>query len=1079
MKKIILVVIGVCFYWMSSAQSGREVVDQLEELINQKDYKSLQKIAHQRITHFDRIGKIDSVCNYIHYEGIAILTLNGINAAKERMNEILLHYILKKNADGKQITHAYSAAANVFAAQGYMKDGYQLVQQLIKNPELRNKTENLRYRIENTLAYYAMRLGHYALTSSHYRNSITSMPGDVKKTVEYFTALNGMAIAMYYESKFDSAIFYSVKAKNFLISLDNTPVNRYYRLGMLEANMGNIYGDMGETKKSLELYESAIENYRTFLAQDSNYPQKPSTQKNLFYCIDNMAGNLLETGDFTKAKSLYSYGLKEKQRVLGNDDPEVYDSYLNLSGLSLAREDANNAINYAQKALVIIKKVGDTITAYDAEAYSKLAQAYFKLGQYEKSASYFEMANHILNELNAGAYSSQQIGLIQNYARLLAKMQQKDAAVQLADISLQYLLKSNDHFSYPVGVEYMSQVEVYKQLHNYNTVKDFSNKAIVVFDKLISNAPTILDSMRFENFKAGAILGKSVADYHLLKTKDKSSLQKILNDLKATTALFERRKLYFTNYENINYTIEYYKEINDFINQLQLDLYNLTGNTSYLDSIVSRNESLVYTRLKKAMYNRQVTYHFKDVPASVLEKEASILKLMEEAIATGKPDKKAVNAYFKQSLIWDDFLSMLKNNYPKYYHAKYGSAAGKTLNEIQKEIPEKSQLIRFYTVNDIVYALVLSSSEKHWVQLPAKDLKRIIDYLQNSISIGETGKYTYELYKQLWQPIEKYIHSRQITIIPDGVIYNISFEMLTSKPVANASDFLHFSLLKKHAFSYQYSLDVISQKEPVQKNFSGIAVFAPGFSEEIKEEYKKSLSDSLKVDYNYMTLLPLPFSSDFASRIRDNFKSTVYIGKNSTLTNFKSQAGKHSIIYIGTHAEANNQFPEYSRIMFAKNLSKPLEDHSLYLHDIYNQELSADLAILTACETGQSSAFMGEGMISMAHAFNYAGSKSILTGLWKIDEYASVKILESFYDNLEKGMTKDIALQQAKIAYLESAQGRMMSPQYWAGLVIMGDISPISIKKNGLPKFLWIGGSLLILTAGYFGVRKMIQKKAA
>src|SRR5690606_21468231 len=131
--------------------------------------------------------------------------------------------------------------------------------------------------------------------------------------------------------------------------------------------------------------------------------------------------------------------------------------------------------------------------------------------------------------------------------------------------------------------------------------------------------------------------------------------------------------------------------------------------------------------------------------------------------------------------------------------------------------------------------------------------------------------------------------------------------------------------------------------------------------------------------------------------------------------------------------------PEFSRLIFAKNTANIEEENSLFVDEIYNINLNANLTVLTACETGKPGFQDGEGMISLAHAFNYAGSESILTGLWKIDEQASSLVLSFFYENILKGMAKDEALRQAKLSYLSKAEGRMLAPQYWAGLVIMGD----------------------------------------
>ncbi|MBO9659782.1 MAG: CHAT domain-containing protein, partial [Chitinophagaceae bacterium] len=209
------------------------------------------------------------------------------------------------------------------------------------------------------------------------------------------------------------------------------------------------------------------------------------------------------------------------------------------------------------------------------------------------------------------------------------------------------------------------------------------------------------------------------------------------------------------------------------------------------------------------------------------------------------------------------------------------------------------------------------------------------------------------------------------------------------------------------------------------------------------------------------TLLPQPFTLDFVEKAQSMLGGKVYMNNASTAVSFRENAGQHKIIHIGTHAESNNLQPEFSRLIFSKNEAG--EDNSLFLHDLYNCDLRSELAVLTACESGKPGYQDGEGMISLAHAFNYAGSESMVTGLWMIDEKASTLLMESFYDHLLKGMDKDEALRQAKLNYLASAKGRMLAPPYWAGLVLMGDTSPVMVEKKAFGWVWWVGGMLLIL----------------
>jgi CHAT domain-containing protein len=216
---------------------------------------------------------------------------------------------------------------------------------------------------------------------------------------------------------------------------------------------------------------------------------------------------------------------------------------------------------------------------------------------------------------------------------------------------------------------------------------------------------------------------------------------------------------------------------------------------------------------------------------------------------------------------------------------------------------------------------------------------------------------------------------------------------------------------------------------------------------------------------------PIPF--DLATKIQNLMGGEAFIYERSTKKKFEENAGNNRIIHIGTHAESNNDYPEFSRLIFAKNISTGDMDNSLFVDEIYNCNLTSDLAVLTACESGRPGYQDGEGMISLAHAFNYAGSESILTGLWKIDEQVSALLLDIFYKNLMKGMSKDEALRQAKLSYLKTAEGRMLSPQYWAGLVIMGDTSPVVITPKDNYRWILLAAIfVLLLGSTYFFLGK-------
>ena len=300
-----------------------------------------------------------------------------------------------------------------------------------------------------------------------------------------------------------------------------------------------------------------------------------------------------------------------------------------------------------------------------------------------------------------------------------------------------------------------------------------------------------------------------------------------------------------------------------------------------------------------------------------------------------------------------------------------------------------------------------------------------------------------QLYEQIWAPLANFVRNNKLVIIPDGILYNLSFDLLTPEKINAYKGLATKSLLAKFTISYRYSLLLLNQQAGKNKLSKNFVAFAPGFSDKMKTQYRYANQDTSQLDNNYLSLLPQPFTISLATRMQEQLGGNSFDNDESTVEAFRSNAGKHKIIHIGTHAESDNMHPEFSRVIFAKDTSNDESANSLYLFDIYNCELTSDLAVLSACETGKPGYQDGEGMVSLAHAFNYAGCESIVTGLWKIDEQSSAIIMEQFYKNLLAGMEKDEALRNAKLDYLSKSSGRMLAPQYWAGLVLMGDTSSL------------------------------------
>ncbi len=170
-------------------------------------------------------------------------------------------------------------------------------------------------------------------------------------------------------------------------------------------------------------------------------------------------------------------------------------------------------------------------------------------------------------------------------------------------------------------------------------------------------------------------------------------------------------------------------------------------------------------------------------------------------------------------------------------------------------------------------------------------------------------------------------------------------------------------------------------------------------------------------------------------------------GKGMVATDFRAsrviavsdEVSKYQILHFATHCIINDEQPELSGIILSLvDEQGNLQDGFLRLHDIYNLRLQAKLIVLSACKTGLGKNIQGEGRIGLIRGFMYAGSKSVVASLWKVDDEATCELMKPFYKAmLEEGLPPAAALQKAKQSLLK--QQRWQSPYYWAAFVLQGE----------------------------------------
>ena len=172
--------------------------------------------------------------------------------------------------------------------------------------------------------------------------------------------------------------------------------------------------------------------------------------------------------------------------------------------------------------------------------------------------------------------------------------------------------------------------------------------------------------------------------------------------------------------------------------------------------------------------------------------------------------------------------------------------------------------------------------------------------------------------------------------------------------------------------------------------------------------------------------------------------------------------GEFRILHFATHALVDDRRPERSALVLAQiGLPDPLDvvlqgdepvDGLITAQEIVRDwNLSADLVTLSACETALGRSVSGEGYVGLAHAFLQAGARSLLLSLWNVDDEATARLMERFYETLARGdsahrnggaVSKRVALAEAKRwlrSYTAPDGSRPFEhPCYWSSFVLIG-----------------------------------------
>ena len=161
---------------------------------------------------------------------------------------------------------------------------------------------------------------------------------------------------------------------------------------------------------------------------------------------------------------------------------------------------------------------------------------------------------------------------------------------------------------------------------------------------------------------------------------------------------------------------------------------------------------------------------------------------------------------------------------------------------------------------------------------------------------------------------------------------------------------------------------------------------------------------------------------------------SVYTGVAARKDRFLEQMRRTAIAHFATHGVLNERYPWASYIALAG------KNGNLLLDEIPLIPITADLVVLSACDTSRGRILAGEGVWGFQSQFLSAGARNVIGTLWRVDDESTADFMEDFYREMGPELKNNAnALRAAKLKLLHS--DKWHHPYYWAPFVLYGQLS--------------------------------------
>ena len=794
--------------------------------------------------------------------------------------------------------------------------------------------------------------------------------------------------------------------------------------GLVLTNIGYLYLNKGRNDLALELLEDALTKF-----QESNTTETKEGAR----CLSTLGLVYSSTGKYKQAESNQNIALQIRLRIFGDQSEEVAASYNDL-GLVFGQSDPDKALEYYERALPIYEKLHGKDHFKIAIASTNIGLMYSNLKLYGDAVNNFETALLIWRKIYPNGHPNEAL-VLSNLGSTYVKMGDKK-------IALEYYEKALSIYKKFYGLKHSDISQTQNRIGNLKLEENNFDLALQSFQQAITaNSPNfesldISKNPSVNNYYNAKVLlyslqykAQTLEARHYGQTLKLSDLKLALTCLYSCDTLIDDIRHHSTD-ESDKFALGELsnKVYEDGVRIAQAMSEMVLKPRTYKEAAFYFAEKSKSAVLQESIADSDAK-SFAGIPTNLLDEEKSLksqIALLAQKLAQKPPaeeEQKLRGTLFNLDRDYTSFIKKLEKDYPNYFNLKFNQSSP-SVSDLQKQLDPKTALLSYFIADKRLYIFIITQKELKIRNLTLpEDFDRYTKGLNNSLFYNDQITY-----KQSVTPLSRLLipklptSIKELIIIPTGRLGTLPFETLISKKIKTEYFKSMPFLVKRFAISYEFSVGLLVQKSKSKNTTDSPSIFlcAP-----IKFPEKDDLNELPGTESEVNTIAGLFKSNSSVAKFSDASESLI---KSGTLSNY-------DYLHFATHGIVDEADPELSRIFL--NTSNA-EDGNLFAGEIYNLNLNANLAVLSACQTGLGKFSKGEGVIGLSRALVYAGAKNIIVSFWSVADESTAQLMTNFYTILLKNKNQNFrgTLQQAKVKMI--IEGKYAAPYYWAPFVLIG-----------------------------------------